>query len=178
MRPHTTRRSTVANAPKNPAHLRRCLYASANNPVAVKMKFAAVIGDMRPVGTAPNVPGFRTSHELIPELIPATNSASLAQTIANTIAANKHAGQRRAGRVSCRIRPTAMREKQSAVLGAIGMYLARTLARSDNPEIQPASLSKPRRIASNAQNSGSSRDSFVDLSTACQFAEASKRVQH
>ena len=174
MRPHTTRRSTVANAPKNPAHLRRCLYASANNPVAVKMKFAAVIGDMRPVGTAPNVPGFRTSHELIP----ATNSASLAQTIANTIAANKHAGQRRAGRVSCRIRPTAMREKQSAVLSAIGMYLACALARSDNPEIQPASLSKPRRIASNAQNSGSSRDSFVDLSTACQFAEASKRVQH
>ena len=141
------------------------------------MKFVAVIGDMRPVGTAPNLPGFRTNHASMPKLVAPRNSMSFAQAIANTIADNKHANQRRDGRVTFWIRPRPINEKQSAVLGAIGMYMARTLARIGRPEIQPASVSRPRRIASDAQTNGNNRSVFVDGSTAREFAEASKPVQ-
>jgi hypothetical protein len=39
-------------------------------------------------------------------------------------------------------------------------------------------VSKPRRIASDAQTKGSTRNNFADLSIGSQFAETSKRVQH
>jgi hypothetical protein len=47
--------------------------------------------------------------------------------------------------------PIPISEKQRAVLGAIGIYLARTLASSSRPEIQPMNVSKPSAIVSDAQ---------------------------
>ena len=47
-----------------------------------------------------------------------------------------------------------MREKQRAVLGAIAIYLARTLANNGSPEIQPIKVSRPSAIVSDAQSNG------------------------
>jgi hypothetical protein len=85
----------------------------------------------------------------MPKWNPATNSRSLAA------AARTRANQYNPGRKSCAIRPTPNIEKQSAVLGVIGMYLARTLASSGSPEIQPANVRSRSRTAREAQISGS-----------------------
>ena len=50
-----------------------------------------------------------------------------------------------------------MREKQRAVLGAIGIYLARTLASNGSPETQPIKVSRPSAIVSDAQLNGTIR---------------------
>ncbi len=44
-----------------------------------------------------------------------------------------------------------IKEKQKAVLGAIGIYVARTLASNGNPEIQPMNVSNPSAIVRVAQ---------------------------
>jgi hypothetical protein len=43
----------------------------------------------------------------------------------------------------CTISLMPIKEKQKAVLGAIGIYVAQTLANNGNPEIQPMNVSNP-----------------------------------
>ena len=54
----------------------------------------------------------------------------------------------------CTIKPIPMREKQRAVLGVIGIYLARTLASNGSPEVQPIKVSRPSATVSDAQING------------------------
>ena len=50
--------------------------------------------------------------------------------------------------------PPTVREKQRAVLGAIGIYLARTLASNGSPETQPKKVSRPSASVSDGQING------------------------
>src|SRR6266404_5907369 len=170
----------VANAPRVPANFRNRFDASASEPLAVNKRFEAVIGDIRPVGTAPNFPGFRTNQASMPKSIPPRNSMSFAQANANTATDSTRGTQRTRGRTISKMIPMPSNEKQSAVLGAIGMYLARTLARIDNPEVQPTNVISPRARASTAHTNGNARPKPVAVLPfiRAQFAETSKRVQH
>src|SRR5258707_15215371 len=135
---------------------------------------------MRPVGTAPNFPGLRTNQASMPKLIPPRNSTSFAEATANTTNDRNRGTQRTLGRTIWMIIPMPNSEKQSAVLGAIGMYLARTLARIDNPEVQPTNVINPRPTASVAHSSGNARAApAADFPfIGAKFAETAKRVQH
>lgn len=120
----------------------------------MKRKFIAVIGAIRPVGTAPNSPGFRTNQASIPKFKFPKISTNFAPATASTTDAATRGIQRNASINRCAISPTPIKVKQKAVLGAIGIYLARTLASSGTPEIQPISVSRPNAIASDAQTNG------------------------
>jgi hypothetical protein len=111
----------------------------------------AVIGAIRPVGTAPNSPGFRTNQGSMPKVKFPKISTNFAQASASTSDATTRGIQRSAPFKRCAINPRPIKVKQKAVLGAIGIYLARTLASNGTPEIQPMSVSKPNAIASDAQ---------------------------
>jgi hypothetical protein len=56
-----------------------------------------------------------------------------------------------------------IKEKQKAVLGAIGIYLPRTLASNGNPEIQPMNVSSPSAIVRDAQINGIMRKLRLSL---------------
>ena len=144
----------VASAPKGPANFAGCFPVRANRPVAIKTKFSAVMGAIRPVGTAPKCSGLRTNQASIPKLKPPRTSISFAHAIARTNEARARSSQRSAALRRCTIRPIPIREKQRPVLGAIGIYLARTLASRSRPEIQPMNVSRPSAIVRDAQIKG------------------------
>jgi hypothetical protein len=79
---------------------------------------------------------------------------SFAHTTASTTDATNRGIQRNAAFNTCAISPTPIKVKQKAVLGAIGIYLAPTLASSGTPEIQPMNVSRPNAIVSDAQVNG------------------------
>jgi hypothetical protein len=56
-----------------------------------------------------------------------------------------------------------IKEKQKAVLGAIGIYFARTLASNGNPEIQPMNVTSPSAIVRDAQINGIMRKLRLSL---------------
>ena len=56
-----------------------------------------------------------------------------------------------------------MSEKHKAVLGAIGMYLDRTLASSDIPDSQPTKVRSPTRTVKAAQISATTRNHGLAL---------------
>src|SRR5450432_1953337 len=125
----------VASAPSAPAHFAGLLAVNPIKLSAVKTKSSAVNGAIRPVGTAPNISGFRTNQASIPKCKPPAISTSFVQAMISTTEEKARDIQRIVGRSDYRISPVPRSEKQSAVLGAIGMYLARTLAKTGRPEI-------------------------------------------
>lgn len=54
-------------APSGPANFGGARNVNANKPAAVRTKLTAVIGAIRPVGTAPNNPGLRTNQASMPK---------------------------------------------------------------------------------------------------------------
>src|SRR5207248_1583346 len=108
--------------------------------VAINTQFTAVMGAIRPVDTAPKCSGLRTNQASMPKLKPPRTSINFAHAIARTIAAQARGSQRSVALRRCTIRPIPIREKQRAVLGAIGIYLARTLASRSRPEHQPTNV--------------------------------------
>ena len=123
----------------------------------------AVIGAIRPVGTAPNSPGLRTNQGSMPKFKSPKISTNFAHATASTTDATTRGIQRNAAFNRCAISPTPIKVKQKAVLGAIGIYLARTLASNGTPEIHPISVSKPNAIASNPQINGMIRNLRLSL---------------
>src|SRR5437868_6510977 len=112
------------------------------------------MGAIRPVGTAPNSPGLRTNQGSMPKFKFPDISTNFAHATASTIDPTTVGIQRNAAFNRCAISPAPTKVKQKAVLGAIGIYLARTLASNGTPEIQPMSVSRPNAIASDAQING------------------------
>ena len=81
----------------------------------------AVIGAIRPVGTAPNSPGLRTNQGSMPKFKLPKISTNFAHATASTTDATTRGIQRNAAFNRCAISPTPIKVKQKAVLGAIGI---------------------------------------------------------
>src|SRR5438105_2317800 len=112
------------------------------------------MGAIRPVGAASNSSGLCTNQASMPKFKPAKISTSFADVTASTTNATKRGIHGNAALSRCAISPTPIREKQKAVLGAIGTYLARTLANKGTPEIQPMNVSRPNTFVEDAQING------------------------
>jgi hypothetical protein len=122
--------------------------------MAIKTKFSAVIGAIRPVGTAPKCSGLRTT--------PGVDAEIETPKELDQLRARHRENERGKGTGHpAQPWPVQVRDEsntdQRAVLGAIGIYLARTLASSSRPEIQPMNVSKPSAIVSDAQINGTMR---------------------
>src|SRR5205823_12357457 len=95
-----------------------------------------------------------TNEASIPKLKPQRTSINVAHASARTSEARARGRHRSATLRRCALRPIPIREKQRAVLGAIGIYFARTLASRSSPEIQPMNVTRPSAIVRDAQIKG------------------------
>ena len=110
--------TTAATGPAQNCSL---TFSSASMATLMSRKFSAVMGDMRPVRTAPNMAGSATSHSSTPRLTPLKNSKSFPPaTIPTTANSSTAIGLRNLGCSRSSI-TSPNRVKASAVLGAMGM---------------------------------------------------------
>ena len=131
--------------------------AAAHRPMNSRLRLAssspsAVNGDIRPVGTPPNMSGSGTKSASSAGGRPATNVASCTQAKIKTsreTAVVSRGDRRRASRI--RVPPRSRRA--SAVLGAIGMDAGSRLANTRHGVTHPSNPRPPRKVVALAQAS-------------------------